>query len=271
MHPKITRHRDEAGGITLEMLVIQLATFLLAGVVLILIHQWISGEPVTARMGDVAVFVGGTIALLAILWGGAAVGAAITERANRRTRHSIGPRLAEWLGHAENDLTREDLRAWRKAERSGLTVAEAQRWSDYGIPYVAAAIARRRGVSLGQVKAIGQAMRDGGLWDGTDREVFDDCVARHTAHLADSSPGTVIHRWVRFTPDQIAEAFTARLRLSDVRAAAERDMRRLGRADVPIWRKTGYAVDVLQALETPHKWSDIQQAAESRAQTYNTW
>jgi len=59
-------------------------------------------------------------------------------------------------------LTDSMAAQWLQAVRSGLTEAEAQRWSDHGFSYTVAAAALQAKVSLPEVEAIAAEVRRGG-------------------------------------------------------------------------------------------------------------
>ena len=61
-------------------------------------------------------------------------------------------------------------------------------------------------MSLETVLSLAEAMRDARLWNGADREALSRLLARHTRHVGDALPPIVIHRWARFTPDQVRRA-----------------------------------------------------------------
>ncbi len=71
-----------------------------------------------------------------------------------------------WLGLSNFDeLTDEDCLAWSKAA-GRVNVAEAQRWSDYGLPFTMIPLARQMGVRLPQVADVVALLRDAGIDPG---------------------------------------------------------------------------------------------------------
>lgn len=182
--------------------------------------------------GAWAIVVGSTC-LVAWLVGAVAV---------HRTRKKLGPKLHEWLGEEPQTW---DFWEWYKARAVGLTVAEAQRWSDHGVPYATAARACRRHVPIEDVLRVGDALQRAGLCDVTTRRIYNYCVASQTKHFDDALPQTVIHRWARFNTQQIEVATARRMADPDV------EVRRQDSIDPgdPIWRSTGYAREILLDLE----------------------
>ena len=84
-------------------------------------------------------------------------------RRNQRVLDQMGPRLAEWIDlRADEALTDIMAEQWRQAVATGLTQAEAQRWSDHGFSYTVAAAALQAKVSLPEMEAIAAEVRRGG-------------------------------------------------------------------------------------------------------------
>jgi len=100
-----------------------------------------------------------------LLWWMTAVNALhrIKFRRNQRILDEMGPRLAEWLDlRPDETLTQIMAEQWHQAVATGLTQAEAQRWSDHGLSYTVAAAALQAKVSLPEVEAIAAEVRRGG-------------------------------------------------------------------------------------------------------------
>lgn len=71
--------------------------------------------------------------------------------------------LMEWTGLDPNWPVPVGFAAeWRRAASTGLTIAEAQRWSDHGFSFRVAAAALRDGMSLPEIEAIAAEVRLGG-------------------------------------------------------------------------------------------------------------
>lgn len=265
------RRRDEQGYLTLEYVIWSVVLMSVAAAVItvlasVFLHP---GHPARLVIGLVAA--------------GAVVPAALVlvagmrrfedwdyerrSRLNDQTRTQMGPKIEEWLGNPPRGAQWDDLEAWRKAERSGLSIEEAQHWSDRGISYRTAAAARRHGISPDQVMVIAQALRDGGLGNETDRKFYDECVTHPTPDDGWTAPA-VLHRWIKFTPAAITTATAARLRLPDVEAVAARDARRDYGPGMAAFRRRMYARDVLTILEKPGSWPRIQQQAARDAERY---
>jgi hypothetical protein len=92
----------------------------------------------TAYLGDpwIPIWLSWTLVAVpaaSLLWWMTAVSALhrIKFRRNQRVLGEMGPRLAEWLDlRADETLTDIMAAQWRQAVATGLTQAEAQRWSD---------------------------------------------------------------------------------------------------------------------------------------------
>jgi hypothetical protein len=229
--------RDDRGDASIEALVVMLALILILTFVA---AASLTRGPVLARAGHGLIWTGGIAAVMALTAAAIRLGDWQMTRSNTRIRRQLGPLLSGWLGRAEHaQLTNEDLRQWRRARRVGVTIGEAQHWSDHGLPYPVAAAARRRHVPLPTAVALAEAMRDAQLWDGVDRDALTRLLAQHTRHPADNVPPVVIHRWAQFTPDQIRR--TCRVVLGD--PVAQRPEL------VPSYRTSVNAIKVLCALE----------------------
>lgn len=131
------------------------------------------------------------------------------DYANHRLRHRMGPLLADWLGTTQ--VSDDDLRDWRRARRAGITVKEAQRWSDHGFPFPLATSARKFKIDLPTVEAPAGVLRDAEVWDGQSREDLEVWLGSYPRDICDYHPDPVLHRWVKFSPDQIRAAILTTL------------------------------------------------------------
>lgn len=125
---------------------------------------------------ETAVFIVGALGGLVVLFAVVAVIGALVdrgrERATERTRAQWGDKLARWQGlDGPERLAQSDPSWWRKGLRAGLTEAQAQAqaWSDAGLPVALAALAAVRRVGLAKVRALAAVMRETGAWNGTDQ------------------------------------------------------------------------------------------------------
>jgi hypothetical protein len=152
----------------------------------------------------VLVVVGGAVVATSVLAMGVVAAEKYWQRANRRLHDEMDPLLAEWLGKTK--VGDDDLRDWRCARRAGITVAEAQRWSDHGMPFPLATSARKFRIDLPTVVALAGVLRDAGVWDGRSRGDIWMWLGSYLRDDCDYHPAPVLDRWVKFSPDQIRGA-----------------------------------------------------------------
>lgn len=225
-------------------------------------HPWPAWD-VLLVAALVAVGVAGLICL--VLW----VRVLWRNHREAQVRWLMGSRIAEWLDEPEDEITGWDIDAWLRAYRSGLSVAEARRWSNLGIPFATAAAAKRAGLTPVEVHDLFRALLDGGLVDGGARRDYDRCLA---GPMEARASHRVLRRWANFTPEEITEAVRRRLRMPDVDAKIRRDA---GWYDAsypgPGYRRSKYAGEILTALEHPQKWNRIQQDALATVDQINSY
>lgn len=118
----------------------------------------------------VLVVVGGAVVATSVLAMGVVAAEKYWQRANRRLHDEMDPLLAEWLGKTK--VGDDDLRDWRCARRAGITVAEAQRWSDHGMPFPLATSARKFRIDLPTVVALAGVLRTPGCGTAAVVEIY---------------------------------------------------------------------------------------------------
>ncbi len=159
--------------------------------------SWIGRPLILGHSVDwstVALSAGVTAAVFVLVLAALVLALMCHEYVNDRLLQRMGPLLTVWVGAEVSD---DDLRDWRRARRAGITVAEAQRWSDHGLPFPLATKARKLGIDLPTVVGLAGALRDAGLWDGSTRRDVQRWLG------ADHRPEVGLNRWARFTPAQI--------------------------------------------------------------------
>ncbi len=120
-------------------------------------------------------------------------------------RSRSADRLVTWLGLAGVDeLTDEDALAWSKAA-GRVSVAEAQRWSDYGLPFTMIPLARQMGVRLPQVADVVALLREAGIDPGPRRRL--DSVLYNN----DPIDGRFYLHWQLFTAAEIRQALAGKV------------------------------------------------------------
>lgn len=203
--------RGERGEVSSEVLFILLALVALLGLIAAAIAGLVRhgatgpiGATLLHGLVIVAGLAGGVFALTIAVAAERSWADRVTARAIARTREQMGDRLAGWLGlSSPGDLADWEVAAWRRAARDGLTADVAHAWSSAGLPHPLAAIAVHHGISRERVAALAQAVREAGLWDGSDRRVLHEILGEHMDCMG---PYEVLSLWAQFEPDQIRQA-----------------------------------------------------------------
>ncbi len=110
--------------------------------------SWIGRPLILGHSVDwstVALSAGVTAAVFVLVLAALVLALMCHEYVNDRLLQRMGPLLTVWVGAEVSD---DDLRDWRRARRAGITVAEAQRWSDHGLPFPLATKARKLGIDI---------------------------------------------------------------------------------------------------------------------------
>lgn len=136
----------------------------------------------------------------------------IAARRLRRVEWRMGPMLREWLN--VEDLDEDELRQWRQCERRGVTVGEARRWANLGLPYPLLVAAPGLTVEDGSVRALARVMEAAGVWDGHDRRELVDLIGFHVDIPGGTYP--VLGRWLALPLETVRDRVSTAVARADI-------------------------------------------------------
>lgn len=208
----ITRRYDDRGDASLEMVAVALVVFAAAGAEITFLLAKVHHASSWHAFRDAAIFTVAfpvAVLLLALVVGPLVAAAEAWRRVRRRDiERRMGPLLREWLALDPGEpLTEYEIAWWRKCERRGVTMRDARRWSDQGLPYPLLFAAPGASVDVREVRALADVMHAAGAWDGRNRRKLVDLIGVHFDPPADVYP--VLDRWLMLPRDRVADSVVA--------------------------------------------------------------